>query len=88
MTQDYVIREIDMPADAEKLVEMWKVGEETGQLDEISKRLANTYNEQAESSFYEFARWFPRLVYFLICIMIIRMIIILAQGVYGNLPEF
>jgi len=30
------------------LVEMWKTGEETGRLDDISKRLAENYSEQAE----------------------------------------
>jgi type IV pilus assembly protein PilC len=67
-----------------ELVEMWKVGEETGQLDDISKRLADTYTEQSEFWFHEFARWFPRFVYGLICIMLIIMIIQLAGGVYGE----
>lgn len=71
-----------------ELVEMWKVGEETGQLDDISKRLADTYTEQSEFWFHEFSRWFPRFVYLLVCIMIIRMIFILASGVYGSLPSF
>ncbi len=60
------------------LVEMWKVGEETGRLDDVSKRLADNYSEQAELWFAEFTRWFPRFVYFLICIMLIFMILQLA----------
>ncbi|MHC4329071.1 MAG: type II secretion system F family protein [Planctomycetota bacterium] len=63
------------------LVELWKVGEETGQLDDISKRLADTYTERAEFWFHEFTRWFPRIVYFLICIMLIIMILQLAAGI-------
>jgi type IV pilus assembly protein PilC len=51
-----------------ELVELWKVGEDTGQLDDITKRLANNYGEAAEFWFNEFARWFPRFVYVLICI--------------------
>ena len=50
------------------VVEMWKTGEETGRLDDMSKRLANNYSEQAEFWFAEFTRWFPRFVYFLICV--------------------
>ncbi len=69
-----------------ELVEMWKVGEETGQLDDVSKRLADSYNEQAEFWFHEFARWFPRFVYALICIMLIWMIFQLATSVWGNFP--
>ncbi len=70
-----------------ELVEMWKVGEETGQLDDITKRLADTYTEQCEFWFREFSRWFPRFVYALICIMLIIMILQAAGGVYGNIPE-
>ncbi|MHC4166494.1 MAG: type II secretion system F family protein [Planctomycetota bacterium] len=56
-----------------ELVEMWKVGEETGKLDDVSKRLADKYGEAAEFWFGQFARWFPIFVYGLLCIyMIIR----------------
>jgi type IV pilus assembly protein PilC len=61
------------------LVEMWKTGEETGQLDDISKRLADNYSERAEFWFAEFTRWFPRFVYLLICILLIFMILKLAS---------
>jgi type II secretory pathway component PulF len=64
-----------------ELVEMWKVGEETGRLDDVSKKLANNYSEQAEFWFAEFTRWFPRFVYLLICIMMIIMILKLAGGI-------
>jgi type IV pilus assembly protein PilC len=63
------------------LVEMWKTGEETGQLDDMSKRLADNYSEQAELWFAEFARWFPRFVYILICILLISMILKLAGNI-------
>ncbi|MHC4324498.1 MAG: type II secretion system F family protein [Planctomycetota bacterium] len=63
------------------LVEMWKTGEESGRLDDISKRLADNYSEQAEFWFAEFTRWFPRFVYFLICILLIIMILQLAGNV-------
>jgi type II secretory pathway component PulF len=66
------------------LVEMWKTGEETGRLDDMSKRLADNYSEQAEFWFAEFTRWFPRFVYFLICLMLIRMIFQLAGSVWGS----
>lgn len=67
-----------------EFVEMWKVGEETGQLDDISKRLADTYSEQAEFWFGEFSRWFPRFVYFLICIALIRMIFTQFSAIYST----
>jgi len=63
------------------LVELWKTGEETGTLDDVSKRLADNYSEQAEFWFAEFTRWFPRFVYLLICIMMILMIFNLAGNI-------
>lgn len=54
-----------------ELVEMWKVGEETGDLDEVTKRLAQRYSEAAEFWLAEFARWFPYFVYFLLALMMI-----------------
>jgi len=66
------------------VVEIWKTGEETGRLDDMSKRLADNYSEQAELWFAEFSRWFPRFVYFLICIMLIFMILQLAGNIRAN----
>jgi len=63
------------------LKEMLKVGEETGRLDDVSKRLADNYTERAEFWFAEFTRWFPRFVYLLICIMLIFMIFKLAGSI-------
>ena len=66
------------------LVEMWKIGEETGQLDDITLRLANNYSEQADFWFAQFTCWFPRFIYFLICIMLIFMILNLAGSIWGS----
>ena len=66
------------------LVEMWKTGEETGRLDEVTKRLADNYSEQADFWFAEFTRWFPRFVYLLICLVLISMIFKLAGSIWGN----
>ncbi len=66
------------------LVEMWKTGEETGRLDDVSKRLADNYSEQAEFWFAQFTRWFPRFVYMLICIVLIIMIFNLAGDILGS----
>ncbi len=66
------------------VAEMWKMGEETGQLDEVSKRLADTYSGQAEFWFAEFARWMPRLVYFLIMGMLACMIFMYAGAIVSR----
>jgi len=51
--------------------DIWRIGEETGQLDDVTKRLADSTGEQAEFWFNEFARWFPRFVYLLVCLVMI-----------------
>ena len=67
-----------------ELVELWKVGEETGQLDDVTKRLAKNYSEQADFWFAQFSCWFPRFVYFLICLLLIYMIFQLAGNIQGS----
>jgi type II secretory pathway component PulF len=67
-----------------ELVEMWKIGEETGTLDDVTKRLADNYSEQAEFQFGQFAYWFPRFIYLLICIVLILMILNLAGSIWGS----
>ena len=52
-------------------VDIWRIGEETGQLDDVTKRLADNNGQDAEFWFDEFARWFPRLVYLLVCLVMI-----------------
>lgn len=54
-----------------EFIEMWRIGEETGSLDNVTRRMAENYAEAAEFSLNEFARWFPRFVYFLVCILMI-----------------
>ncbi len=61
--------------------EQWMVGEETGQLDEITRRLADSTAETAERAFKEFSVWFPRIVYF---IVLFKMASMILQG-YGNM---
>jgi type IV pilus assembly protein PilC len=67
-----------------ELVEMWKVGEETGTLDEVTQRLAQQYTEAAEFWLAEFARWFPRFVYFLICLLMIYFVFKGYQRIYST----
>ena len=54
-----------------EVLEMWKVGEESGTLDNVTKRLAENNAEMAELYLDNFARLFPRFVYFLVCLMMI-----------------
>jgi len=70
-----------------ELVEMWKVGEETGTLDEVTRRLAEQNADAAEFWLAEFARWFPRFVYFLVCLLMIYFVFVGYSRIYGNILE-
>lgn len=68
-----------------ELVEMWKVGEETGNLDEVTRRLAEQSIEAAEFWLAEFVRWFPRFVYFLVCLLMIYYVFVGYSRIYSNI---
>ena len=54
-----------------EFINIWLVGEETGELDNVTRRLAENTGESAELLFRELAAWFPRLIYVLVSILII-----------------
>ncbi|MHC4574701.1 MAG: type II secretion system F family protein, partial [Planctomycetota bacterium] len=56
-------------------LDIWRVGEETGELDNVTKRLADSYGEDADFLFSQFGQWLPRFVYFLVSLLIIYYII-------------
>ena len=68
-----------------EVVEMWKVGEETGNLDEVTRRLAEQSADAAEFWLAEFVRWFPRFVYGLICLLMIYFFIRGYSRIYSNI---
>ncbi len=64
---------------------LWKVGEETGDLDRSSAKLAQFETERAETWFTAFAQWLPRLLYAIVCLYIIWQIFVLAGGIVGSI---
>lgn len=71
-----------------EFIESWRVGEESGSLDRTTQRLADKYAESAEMLLKEFARWLPRIIYFIIMIMMAAAILRLAQGtLIPQVPE-
>jgi len=56
-------------------INMWKSGEESGQLDSSVKRLADMNSETAVFYFQLFSYWLPKLVYALVGLMLIYYII-------------
>ncbi len=50
---------------------LWQIGEETGELEKTVDKIAEIAGDKAELLFTELARWFPRIIYALICIWLI-----------------
>ena len=50
---------------------LWQIGEETGELSKTVDKIAEISSDRAELYFTEFARWFPRIVYWVISIWIV-----------------
>lgn len=65
------------------IIEAWKIGEETGSLQEVSRRLADNTTELAELLFTNFAVWLPRVVYFAVMIFLIYLIFKTVGTIYG-----
>jgi len=54
---------------------IWQTGEQIGELDKMVDKIAEIAGDRAELLFTEFAKWLPRLLYALVCIvMIIRIL--------------
>ncbi len=65
--------------------ELWKVGEETGQIEECVNKIAEISSDRAELLLQEFARWLPRIIYFAVMMFIVMSILNLASGYVGSL---
>ncbi len=67
-------------------IDIWKTGEESGQLDSSVKKLADMNSETALFQFQLFSFWLPKLVYALVCLMMIYYIFKGYGLVYSSLP--
>ncbi len=67
-----------------EFLELWQVAEQTGELDRIIQKLADTSGDSAEFLFTQIAQWLPRLVYGMVCIVIIIKIFENAGMVYAG----
>ncbi len=69
----------------EGFIDLWKVGEESGQTEQVVKKLADLNAESALFKFEQFSYWLPRFIYALICLMVIYLIFRNYSSIYGNL---
>jgi type IV pilus assembly protein PilC len=66
---------------------IWRIGEETGELDNCVKRLADNTSESGELLFDEFVKWLPKFIYWFICIGLIIRILMGVAAVFGSLSS-
>ena len=67
---------------------LWQVGEESGELDKTVDKIAEISGERAELFFTEFATWFPRIVYFIIMISMAIAVIRGYMNIYSNILNY
>ena len=62
----------------------WQVGEESGQLDNVTERLAKMAADSSKILFAEVSQWLPRIIYFFICLWLIKSIFALWSTISFN----
>jgi type IV pilus assembly protein PilC len=63
---------------------IWQTGEQTGELDKMSAKIAEISGDKAELLFTEFAKWLPRFIYAIICLIMIIMILKQAGAIRSS----
>ena len=65
-------------------IHSWLIGEESGDIDEVTDRLARIYLEKAEELFEHFYTWLPRLLYFYVSLIVIIQILKAYAGIHST----
>lgn len=65
-------------------IDLWKTGEESGQLDSCVKRLADMNSERAVFYFQLFSFWLPKIVYGLVCLLLIYYVLMGWSMIYSS----
>ena len=66
----------------------WRIGEETGRIDEISKKLAEQNSEASEFWFKQFATWFPHVVYIILLLIMVWIVLSSYAARVNSLVNF
>ena len=67
---------------------LWQIGEETGDLDKVAAKVADISGERADLFFNAFATGFPKVVYFVIMLVMVMMVLRMWSQIYGNIGTF
>jgi len=69
-----------------EFLELWNIGEESGNLDNASEKLGQIYLDKARFRFELIANWLPKLFYFGLMGIMAYIILKLFSQIYGSLP--
>jgi type IV pilus assembly protein PilC len=58
-----------------EFLDLWKIGEEAGKLEDVTKRLGDNAADTAQHLFEEFAKWLPKIVYVAVAAFLIYQIL-------------
>ena len=72
------------PKFPETFAHLYSTGEVSGQLDDSLKRLYQYYSEEGTRKLYAFAQWTPRLVYFIVVLIIAYKIVQFYTGYFNE----
>ena len=69
-------------------LQLWQIGEESGELDKTVDKIAEISADRADLRFKLFAFWFPVFIYAIIAMILIKMIFTLFTEAYAPLLSF
>ncbi|MHC4757774.1 MAG: type II secretion system F family protein [Planctomycetota bacterium] len=55
-----------------EFISLWKIGEESGELEKVTKKMAEYTSDKAEFMLTQIMKWVPRILYFLVCLLIVK----------------
>ena len=67
---------------------IWQTGEESGDLDDAARRLGEMYAESAERKFTALAQWAPRLIYAIVCMVMIYYVFRGYSQIFSHIYTF
>ncbi|UCD50935.1 MAG: type II secretion system F family protein [Phycisphaerales bacterium] len=68
--------------------QLWQIGEETGELDKTTAKIAEIAGDRADLYFTEFSKGLPKIIYFILLGVLAVMIVIIAKQYANNLSSF
>jgi len=72
-----------------EFVQLWKVGEESGELEKVTKKLGDLFTDSGEFRLQQFAFWFPMTIYLIVLIVgAILVIYLYSSMIYGAIGAF